>query len=180
MPEVVRRKRRTLRIGVLALMLLTAFAGLTVLMSRLSVPPRSLAPYIEHRLSDHGPVFMRSGRWLAKLLTELDRGQNERRERPALRLGARAEVSPDLPPNQRAVSAATPEQILEAVADARPGDVITLEPGSYAFGSAGGFMNIMQPVIKTERAIAANVRFIVRVSVWFRGPVMADAEGYDR
>jgi|KBSMisStandDraft_5_1062788.scaffolds.fasta_scaffold09458_2 parallel beta-helix repeat protein len=136
MPEVVRRKRRTLRIGVLALMLLTAFAGLTVLMSRLSVPPRSLAPYIEHRLSDHGPVFMRSGRWLAKLLTELDRGQNERRERPALRLGARAEVSPDLPPNQRAVSAATPEQILEAVADARPGDVITLEPGSYAFGSA--------------------------------------------
>jgi hypothetical protein len=87
MSKVVRRKRRTLRIGVLALMLLTAFAGLTVLMSRLSVPPRSLAPYIEHRLSTMDRCLMRSGRWLAKLLTELDRGQDERRERPALAPG---------------------------------------------------------------------------------------------
>jgi len=136
MPVVVRRKRRTLRIGVLALMLLTVFAGLAALTTRLSVPPRSLAPYIEHRLSDYGPILMSSGRWLAKLLTELDRGKDERRERPALRLGARAEASPGVPPSQRAVSAATPEQILGAIADARPGDVITLQPGSYAFGSA--------------------------------------------
>src|SRR5204863_10085230 len=67
---------------------------------------------------------------------ELDRGADERRERPALRIGARADAPPGVPRSDRVVNVATSEQVRAAIANARAGDAITLEPGAYAFKAA--------------------------------------------
>jgi len=138
MPKSARRKRRAFRIGVIVLMLLAAFAGLAALTSQLGVPPRSLAPYLERRLAQHGPIFASGGQWLATRLTELDRGRDDRRERPALRIGAgaRAEATPGAPASGRMIGVATTVQLRAAIADAQAGDTVTLAPGSYAFEAA--------------------------------------------
>jgi len=134
-PEAVRRQRRTVRIAILVLMMLVALTGGSALTSRLEVPPRSLAPYIEHRLSQHGPMLVAGGRWLANLLTDLDRRPDDRRERPQLRSGVHAEATLAMPASRRVVSVATPEEVRTAIADAQPGDAITLKAGHYALAS---------------------------------------------
>src|SRR5690349_2736402 len=67
------RRRRHGWIGWLLLAAGVVAGGLGILPSP-TVPPRSLGPYIEQRLSAHGPLLVASGRWLASLLVKLDRG----------------------------------------------------------------------------------------------------------
>jgi parallel beta-helix repeat protein len=136
LPEGVRRRRHVLRVAIVALMLLATVAAGGVVLSRVDVPPRSLAAYIEHRVSQHGPVLVAAGRFLASVLNDLDRRPNDRRDRPQLRIGVRADVAPVLPPSARVVQVATPEQVRSAIAEAHPGDTITLEPGHYVLASA--------------------------------------------
>src|SRR3954447_17015519 len=130
MPGRPRRTVRVVRIAALLLVVLAAF-GVAALTAHLDVPPRSLAPYVERRLSQHGPMLEAAGRWAATPLTQLDRGPGNRHQRPQWRIGVRAGAPAGVPAGQRVVSVATPEQIAAAIADAQPGDAITLEPGSY-------------------------------------------------
>jgi hypothetical protein len=132
------RRRRVLVVVAFVLTSLIAFVGV---LKAIDVPPRTLAPYIERRLSDHDPLLNRAGAWLARELLELDRGAARASSPLALRIGAQAEPSL-LASNAatRLVMVASPEDALDAIGRARPGDVITLEPGTYRFSGSSVFV----------------------------------------
>lgn len=123
---------------VLAAGLAAAFAAAT---AALGVPPREMAPYIERRLAGHHPILARSGEWLARVLTILDRGDGRARIRLDLRAGAQPQA-PAAPPTVVAnpVTVATTSEFIRALARAQPGDVITPEPGTYRFSGASIFV----------------------------------------
>lgn len=106
-----------------------AVAGLSYLQSE-GVTPRALAPYILKRTSGHGSLVVGAGRFVSDALLRLDRGNVAPYLPPALTLGAQP-VGPAAPAgNERPV--ASSEQAWRAIADAAPGDIITLLPGDYA------------------------------------------------
>jgi parallel beta-helix repeat protein len=133
--------RRALFAG-LALLLVALVAAFARAIVTIDAPPRSMAPYIERRLAGHHPLLVRSGAWLARFLTALDRGESRTPIRLSLRAGAQQEASPLPPPSAVAnrVGVASPEQALRAIGRAQPGDVIILEPGTYRFSGASIFI----------------------------------------
>ena len=106
-----------------------AGAGLAFLQSE-GVTPRALAPYILKRTSGHNDLIEGAGRFTSATLLRLDRGESAPYVPPALTLGAQPEAAPATPGRERLV--ASSEQAWRAIADAAPGDVITLLPGDYA------------------------------------------------
>jgi parallel beta-helix repeat protein len=130
---------KALRSAVLAAVLaaiLLALAGalFSWTVERMGVTPRALGPYLERRASGHNPVIVATGRWMAKTLLWLDRGPPPAAMLAGLRLGAQPAIS--LVPAMDAsgtILAATAEETLAAMARARPGDSISLLPGTYRF-----------------------------------------------
>jgi len=119
--------------GALALLVLGA-AGAAYLVERVGVTPRALAPYIEKRTSGHNPVIVKAGQVSAALLLRLDRGEAALPADFAITLGAQpAAVGVNAP---GAIEVATPDALRAALAQANPGDTITLLPGVYRFGGA--------------------------------------------
>jgi hypothetical protein len=104
-------------------------AGLAYLQSE-GVTPRALAPYILKRTSGHNAVIEGAGRFVSATLLGLDRGQMVPYVPPGLRVGAQPEGPPT--PVGRARLVGSLEEARRAMADAAPGDVITLLPGEYA------------------------------------------------
>lgn len=108
-------------------------AGFIAAVNAIGVAPRLLGPYLERRASGHNALIERTGVSLNRLLTWLDRGEVQPRltfppwavppAAVAQAAGAAAAV--------RAVLVADVAQLRAAIADARPGDVITLAPGTY-------------------------------------------------
>jgi len=96
------------------------------------VPPRSLAPYIERRVSQHNPVIVGTGKWVARRLMVHDRGESPIRMAVPLRTGAQATFE-TLSALTSLVHVGTAEQALNAIANAEPGQTILLEPGKYRF-----------------------------------------------
>ena len=110
-------------------------------LNAVDMPPRSLALYIERRLSHHDDLLRRPGGWLAHALLEVDRGDIHAPIPLAVRLGAQADAPP-LPATgaTNPVPVASAEEARHAIAGARPGDVITFAPGTYRFSSASVFV----------------------------------------
>jgi hypothetical protein len=112
-----------------------AIAALLVVVEHIGQPPRSLGPYIERRATGHNAVIVAVGRGANQLLRFLDRGD----ESPSMphNLGVGAKVVTGALPRQaldrRTIMAASPSDVIKALANARPGDVITLLPGAYPF-----------------------------------------------
>ena len=112
---------------------------------QLNVPPRLLAPYVERRTADHNPFIAGVGAWVGKTLMRLDRGDAPRaRSGLELSVGTNASVQGELDPKlsinsklsgSREILVATSEQLIQAISQATPGDVILLSPGVYPFRS---------------------------------------------
>jgi hypothetical protein len=112
----------------LALATASAAVSLYYLQSQ-GVTPRALAPYLLKRTSGHNPLIEGAGRFTSTTLLALDRGQAGPYAPPALLLGAQPEGPPAPAGRERLV--ATTEEARRAIANAAPGDVITLLPGEY-------------------------------------------------
>lgn len=120
----------------LVLSLASAVGALFLLaVEKLGKPPRELAPYVERRAAGHNDAIVALGRWIARTLTTLDRGERTVFALPALRVGAQLDSSPAraLPPRGRAVLVRSTEEALKAISEAMPGDEITFLPGTYGF-----------------------------------------------
>ena len=100
-------------------------------------PPRALARYLQHRASDHDARIVAATEWFAAALVAADRGEIGGAHRPGLHVGAQPEPWPVSGDHRsKAVPVASEAQAAQAIAQARPGDVITFEPGTYRFADA--------------------------------------------
>jgi hypothetical protein len=129
-----------------------AAVGFVILaLERIGVPPRALAPYVERRSSGHNPLIVSVGDHAAKALMVLDRGERQPGSRPPMRIGAQAAAIRRASiggPGSQVVMVASSDQALAAVAQVRPGDVITLVPGSYRFN--GSNIEVNRPGTQAE------------------------------
>jgi hypothetical protein len=128
-----------------------------VAVERTGVPPRRLAPYLEHRASGHRAEIEAAARFAASVLVALDRG-GERFRAPVpipRRSGATTTANPGAP---NVVAVTSVEEALRAIARAKPGDAITFVPGIYRF--RGSYIAADAPGTETApivvRAVAAG------------------------
>ncbi len=114
------------------LLVLTSIALLALAVDAKGIPPRRLGPYIEQRAAGHNPLIENAGRWVAAILLNLDRGD----------AGTYALPPPKPAPSATEGSGAYSKRVVEvdsanaarqALASARPGDVINFRPGTYRF-----------------------------------------------
>ncbi|MES2264604.1 MAG: chondroitinase-B domain-containing protein [Pseudomonadota bacterium] len=121
------------RTSLAALFTLGASAALaSYILEYVGVLPRQLAPYVERRAAGHNPFINEIGRNMASTLQALDRGAGAPASAPAWRIGAQ-DTSPAHGAGGHVVPVASTEAVLRALAEANPGDVITLQPGTYRF-----------------------------------------------
>lgn len=140
-----------------ALLALFAALGLVlfaVVAASSDVPPRSLAPYLQKRLSNHGALLYAAGDRLAKALMLADRGeQHSPHGLLRLRVGAQSEPPKIAAGASNIVMVNTVDQALQAIEQAKPGDAITFAPGVYRFSVAN---------ISVKRAGTQNAPIVVR------------------
>jgi parallel beta-helix repeat protein len=144
-PMRARRTGRRARIVISLLLLMAAAVSLFALAtSKVAVPPRLLGPYLEHRLSGHHPLLDNAGRWMAETLITIDRGEIRSIQRSSLIVGAQAQPTalPGPGPGGARVRVRSPQEARHAIRHARPGDVITFEPGTYRFD--GSYIDVNQ------------------------------------
>jgi hypothetical protein len=110
---------------------LAGLVGAAVAVDHLGVAPRTLAPYVEKRSSGHNPTIVGLGRFASRTLLELDRGGPALPADLGLTLGAQARPAGAARPG--GVLVANPDELRAAIGNARPGEVITLLPGTYRF-----------------------------------------------
>lgn len=130
------------------LLVLATIALISYLVETNGVPPRQLGAYIEHRASGHNPLILGIGKGLGRMLTLQDRGQSD--EPPSLNLDAwfaAGSLSPVIRSGGNVVLVASSKQAIQAISQARPGDVITFLPGHYRF--TGNYIEVSQPGTKT-------------------------------
>jgi parallel beta-helix repeat protein len=130
-----RRKRSHVLTAIAALAIACAVLA-SCLVEWLDVPPRALAPYIERRVSQHNPVIVQTGKWVARRLMLHDRGESPIRVDVPLRIGAQAAFDTQSALTENLtdlVHVDTTEQALNAIANAEPGQTILLSPGKYRF-----------------------------------------------
>lgn len=108
--------------------------GAVAALEAVDAPPRSLAPYLASRLEGHSALLSDAGQWLASRLTTLDRGPQRTPLLPPLRVGAQSRPVPAPAGAQRSV--ASEDELVQAIAGARPGDVIVVQPATYRFERA--------------------------------------------
>ena len=128
--------RRTL--WLLAVLLAVGVAGGACVwaVNAIGVPPRRLAPYVERRAEGHDRAIVEAGRLASRILVALDRGRDEARGPlpiPASDDGVARPGASDTSGARRTVAVATPDEAVQAIARAEPGDVITFAPGTYRF-----------------------------------------------
>lgn len=158
--------------SLLALFSLTMMSGGALYLQGLGLAPRALGPYLGH---DGAGLVARAGTWMQKALLALDRGQRQPYLLPPLAAGAQRGplLAIQSPPClndsscrrvRRFVS--TADDVRAAVADAQPGDVITLLPGTYRFSetlAVRGEGNEDAPItLKAERPGSVLIEFDTR------------------
>ena len=124
--------------------LLAAAAMLSCTLETLNERPRALARYVEHRVSGHNTVVARAGERLAVLLAWLDQPLELRPRPQALRLSAQADSQPrhgGADVSAQVVPVASPDDAVQAIQRARPGDRVTFAPGTYRFSGTSIAVN---------------------------------------
>lgn len=118
-------------LALLLIMLLALGAGV-LLLERLNIPPRQLAPYLEHRAAGHQPAITALAALLAAQLQHADRGPRSSPSAATLDgLIIGAQTTPASTPSASVVEVASVAELNQALAQAAPGQAITLRPGRY-------------------------------------------------
>jgi len=172
------RTRRKYLLIAIALAILAAGVLGSHIVESVGVPPRRLAPYILHRVSQHNPVIVGTGKWAARILTILDRGENPVRIPGALRLGAQdvpGTLQPSATDAASVVPVSTAEQARRAIADAQPGQTIVFAPGHYRFH--GSNIPVTRPgtrehpiVVRAERRGSVTLELDTTEGFWVMAP----------
>lgn len=118
-------------LALLLIMLLAVGAGVSLL-ERLNIPPRQLAPYLEHRAAGHQPAITALAAQVAAQLQHADRGPRSSPSAAtldALIIGAQA--TPASTASASVVEVASVAELNQALTQAAPGQAITLRPGRY-------------------------------------------------
>jgi hypothetical protein len=143
--QPVRLKKRFWLGWLFRLAVLLAVLGTVAFMAmllHLGRAPREWAPELRRRALGHAPVFGFVADIGGKWLIHADRLVVERPVPLPASLGASADRSGDSPDGRlRLVS--SQQELAAAIATARPGDVIQIQPGRYRF--VGGAIHINQP-----------------------------------
>ncbi|MES2018650.1 MAG: right-handed parallel beta-helix repeat-containing protein [Pseudomonadota bacterium] len=142
-------KKRWLVFALLLAPCLAAVGGAWYLQQQ-GVTPRALAPYVERRSSGHNVLIEGVGAWTGATLMQLDRGTPAPNLLQFPRIGAQPQGASQTGA-ERLV--ATSDEVRKAIADASPGDVITLLPGAYRFERAS---------ISVSRPGSAQANIVVR------------------
>ena len=110
-------------------------AALAVAIEATGAPPRLLGPHLERRSQGHNAVIETIGRAARQSLLHLDRGHVH----PRLALPAWADAAAAIGATTiaasgfRGIAVGDEASLQRALAEAQPGDVITLAPGRYRF-----------------------------------------------
>ncbi len=126
------RRRAGLLLSAALLLALAGLGAAAAVVEHFGLAPRALAPYVEKRSSGHNPAIVAAGAFASRTLLQLDRGEPAAApDLAALALGAQRQ------PAGAADAAGTPvtdaDGLRQAMAQAQPGDTITLLPGTYRF-----------------------------------------------
>jgi len=139
----------------MVLVIVVLVGALTVsALSSFEVPPRELAPHLRHRAAGHSKLLVDVVDRVADTLVALDRGAVRSAPPLRLRLGAQPIGPQPASVGRRLVRVDAVPGLLQALADARPGDVIELAPGTYAF--------VADDRLVADRAGTADARIVVR------------------
>ncbi|BDT56864.1 hypothetical protein MasN3_03580 [Massilia varians] len=116
---------------------LAAVAGSVVLyyLDHAGITPRSLGPYVERRSDGHNPLIESIGAYARQWLVYVDRGNPPLRSEfwsGKVGMQTSGHLVP-VPPEGQEVLIADSAGLLRAIAEALPGQVITLLPGRYRF-----------------------------------------------
>lgn len=158
--------------SLLALFGLTMMSGGALYLQGLGMSPRALGPY----LGQEGAGLVASaGSWMRKALLALDRGDHQPYLLPPLAAGAQrtplqaGQAQPCLDDSgcQRVRRfAGNEDDVRAALADAQPGDIITLLPGTYRFGDTlavrGAGTEDAPIILKAERPGSVTIEFDAR------------------
>jgi parallel beta-helix repeat protein len=119
-----------------------AGAAVGAFLWQLQRTPREWAPYLQRRAEEHRPLIVQSAGLVARWLLYADRLPPAEPLRLPASLGASVERSGDTPVARlRQVSSL--QAMVEAIAAAKPGDVIEVQPGRYQF--EGYAIHVNQP-----------------------------------
>ncbi|CAN7320957.1 right-handed parallel beta-helix repeat-containing protein [Pseudoduganella sp. LjRoot289] len=139
--------------------------------------PRQVGPYIERRSGGHNALIEGVSRRVASTLAVLDRGDGTAPVLPAWHAGARP-AGPGTASGAHIVPVASPGALVQAMAQARPGDVITLQPGTYRFSGTPYIVAALpgtkeQPItVRAERPGSVTIEsqlaegFLVSAPYW--------------
>ena len=106
--------------------------------NQVGMAPRQVGPYVERRASGHHSIVEGVGHKVAATLAALDGGAARAPALPAWNAGAQAGTRPAAAGNP--VSVANSGALVQALANARAGDVITLQPGTYSLSGGVPFI----------------------------------------
>lgn len=129
-------KRLKLLLWLLLAAFVLAIVTAAVSLSRLNIPPRQLAPYLERRAEGHQEALTSLVTQAAELLQRLDRGQRTIHTPQQWTIGAQPEPFSPAPAGV-VVPVSNTVELSQALAQARPGQVITLQPGHYRIDGDG-------------------------------------------
>jgi parallel beta-helix repeat protein len=171
--SIIRRKAALIAFALIALAIVILAS---YVVESAGVPPRRIAPYIEHRVSQHNPVIVHTGEWLARALIALDRGASASPLAGSLRIGAQTEVpSASMAEPQNAILVDTADKALKAIAAAEPGQTIIFAPGTYRFH--GTNIPVTKPgarqqpvVVRAERAGSVILELETAEGFWVTAP----------
>lgn len=141
-----------MRLLLAAVLAVVAVASAIALVDRARIAPRRIGPYLERRAAGHRAALQDLARLVADRLVAADRGA------PAIHGPLpvpRVTFAPEGVP-LRTVTVASAEALRRAIADAEPGDAITLVPGTYRFDG---------PSLRATRAGTPAAPIVVRAGV---------------
>jgi hypothetical protein len=167
-----RRHRAVRTWSTLALLALVAAGAVAaVVVQSAGVAPRALARHIDRHAEGHPALLTNSAGWVARTLTTLDRGDGAPLAIPGIGALPRAMASRQ---TGREVLLGSATEVRSAIAQALPGDVLTMLPGHYKFSQA---LSLAQPgrpdskiTLRARRADTVLIDFATAQGVVVTGP----------
>lgn len=150
-------------LGLAAAGILLATAAFAVVVEKIDAPPRSLARYVMQRALGHNEVITSTAGSLADWLVEQDRSTGIDKAPAFASIGAKPRAYPATN-HAMEVSVSTSSEVLAAISNAKPGQIITLAPGRYRFGgrpiaAAAAGSETQRIVVRAERLGTVLIQF---------------------
>lgn len=147
-----KRRRASLTLLFFVVISITALAAIWGTLEHFEYPPRLLGSYIERRSLGHHPLVESIGATSRTLLMTADRGQHGPHRGYPDWAGARTAIKTFAreSPAMHEVPVESSQELTRAIATARPGDAITIAPGTYRIRGANSI-----PVVRPGRPGAA-------------------------